>query len=336
MCSVAVCACWRAILPQRADASGCRRLDHEAALYRLGLWLVTRAHERRRQGAGGAGDAGDGSEAEWVEGQRCLRKAGRLGHLEARFSLGALILGQLVEEALQPAASGGGAGSAADAAARTKEGMKCVRQAAKGGLVAAQAAMGRILLEGLHGQERDVVGAAAWVAAAAEGGDADSQLLYGCMWIDGFMRKLTAPLKEGGVIKAHAGAVVQERDPQVGMEWVRKAAQAGVPEAQFRLGCHLLELAGGSETGLVPLALDDPEALGWIRRAADADHADAAWLLARRLASAATSVATKRGGKGGQRAWAYSAQREACAWLSRAAHLGVAAAEAEYGIFPKP
>ena len=332
-----------------------RQLDHDAALYRLGLFLVTRAHKTRERMRGeevtdkmargeGAREEGGAhpdptdharaqaaaAEAEWLEGNKCLRKASRLGHLEATFSLGALMLGQLVEERVRSGSGGDRGGSGEKTSARQKEGMKFLRQAADGGIAAAQTAMGRILLGGLHGVDRDVVEASSWVEVAAQNGDADSQLLYGCMWIDGFMRKLKKPLIEDGAIKAHAGAVVQERDPEVGMTWVRKAAERGVPEAQFRVGCHLLGVDAGGGADVSQIAQNNQEALGWIRRAADAEHAEAAWLLSRRLSTVATSVATKKA-REDQRTWAFSAQREASLWLSRAAHLGVVAAQSEYG-----
>ena len=74
----------------------------------------------------------------------------------------------------------------------------------------------------MQGVRTDVVEAATWVRMAAEGGDGPSQLLYGCMYIDGFMRRVTVPEKDKkGNVKAHAGAVVQECDPQEGFSWVR-------------------------------------------------------------------------------------------------------------------
>jgi len=71
---------------------------------------------------------------------------------------------------------------------------------------------------------------------------------------------------------------------------------------------------------------DNEDALGWIRRAADGGHGEAAWLLARRLSITATSVGTK-GGRGSQRASLFAAQREGCLWLLRAADLGVVPAQ---------
>jgi len=240
------------------------KLDHEDARYRLGLLLVARAQVQRDRLKSGGGEVareeggdvqmegqGGGAEvaaadAEWKEGEKALRKAARGGHMQSKFVLGALLLGKLVE------AGKGVAGSAKEPkdelVARQKEGVKFLRQAATGGVVEAQTAMGRLLLQGLHGVDRNVVDAATWIGLAAEGGDAQSQLLYGCMYLDGFLRKLTRPLKENGVVKAHAGAVLQERDPELGMQWVKKAAERGVSDAQFKLGnyLHELSIAGGS------------------------------------------------------------------------------------------
>ena len=57
------------------------------------------------------------------------------------------------------------------------------------------------------------------------------------------------------------GACVQGRDPQVGMDWIKKAAAEVVPEAQFKVGQHLLEIIGpyvheGLDIGHLPLVID--------------------------------------------------------------------------------
>ena len=138
------------------------------------------------------------------------------------------------------------------------------------------------------------------------------------------------------------GACEQERDPQVGMEWIKKAAAQGVPEAQFKVGQHLLELAQGGHSaeleGMVDAtksAMPAPkheDALSWIRRAACSGHGEAAWLLSTRLAAVASGLkrqntSNRKGSKDG----VYEVHREACAWMRRAAELGVVAAQAELG-----
>jgi TPR repeat protein len=325
------------------------RKDYKDALYRLGLLYVTRAQDKLER-LGGATSAHDGAAvqadagsqdaaalaaAEQAEGEKNLRKAAHAGHMNAKFVLGALLLGGLVEEAHMRKKGGSGIVTVDErAAAQQEEGVKLLRQAATGGELRAQAAMGRLLLDGLHGVKRDVVEAATWVGLAAEGGDGPSQLLYGCMYIDGFLRKVTKPVKEGRTVKAHAGAVVQERDPALGVQWVRKAAEGGVPDAQFKLACHLFDPGANDETVRGGAsAADNEQALGWVRRAADAGHAEAAWLLARRLAITAISLG-KPGRGGGQKrqlSSVYSVQREASWWLYRAAQLGVVEAQAELG-----
>jgi TPR repeat protein len=320
------------------------RKDHKDALYRLGLLHVTRAQDQLGKLGGvqslqggaavGSEDAAALAAAERAEGQKSLRKAARGGHIPAKFVLGALLLGSLVEGAQGGKIGARGGATLGDrACAQQEEGVKFLRQAAEGGEVRAQAAMGRLLLDGLHGVERDVVEAATWVSLAAEGGDAPSQLLYGCMYLDGFLRKVTEPVVENGAVKAHAGAVVQERDPTLGMQWVRKAAERGVPDAQFKLACHLLDPRANDESVRGgPNPVDNELALGWVRQAADAGHGEAAWLLARRLAISATSLG-KPGKGGGGRHWAsvYAVPRDACGGLYRAAQLDVVAAQAELG-----
>lgn len=193
------------------------RKDYKDALYRLGLLYVTRAQDKLER-LGGATSAHDGAAvqadagsqdaaalaaAEQAEGEKNLRKAAHAGHMNAKFVLGALLLGGLVEEAHMRKKGGSGIVTVDErAAAQQEEGVKLLRQAATGGELRAQAAMGRLLLDGLHGVKRDVVEAATWVGLAAEGGDGPSQLLYGCMYIDGFLRKVTKPVKEGRTVKA--------------------------------------------------------------------------------------------------------------------------------------
>ena len=91
-----------------------------------------RTRERLRSEAESDQAGGDGgyqgtraaaaaAEGEWQEGQKCLRRASRLGHLEARFSLGALLLGQLVEERVRSGNAGDGSGAGEQNAAGRPE-----------------------------------------------------------------------------------------------------------------------------------------------------------------------------------------------------------------------
>jgi TPR repeat protein len=50
--------------------------------------------------------------------------------------------------------------------------------------------------------------------------------------------------------------------------WTTKAAEAGLPEAMFSLGCCLSKGEGVA-------AAEPPAAMGWFRRAADAGHGGA-------------------------------------------------------------
>jgi uncharacterized protein len=90
----------------------------------------------------------------------------------------------------------------------------------------------------------------------AEAGDPASQLTYGL------------------ILEMRAGMSAENDRP---IDWFVKAAQAGVPTAQYLLGRHLLVAADGG------LEADDSKAMTWLQLAANAGQADAQTLLANRL-----------------------------------------------------
>ena len=181
-------------------------LGNGDAMYRLGLLLLDRA-QAVDVGLTTHSQAGDAialnaSTAEWTDGMALLEKAAKQGHVDAKFALGAMILGGLVNKSSD--------GTAEDV--RQKRGVRLVREAAEEGVPGAQAAMARLLLEGRHGVSKDLVHAAYWVGQAANAGDAHSQLLYGCMYLDGFHYELKTAHKDArGNIRAQPGAILQAR-----------------------------------------------------------------------------------------------------------------------------
>jgi TonB family protein len=91
--------------------------------------------------------------------------------------------------------------------------------------------------------------------ASAESGDPVSQLTYG------LALEMRSRLK----------------DESLPIEWFVKAAQSGIPTAQYLVGRHLLSAAdGGLET-------DHGKAIAWLQMAADSGQADAQTLLANYL-----------------------------------------------------
>jgi len=98
--------------------------------------------------------------------------------------------------------------------------------------------------------------------AAAEAGDASSQLLYGL---------LIAGLPQLRMSSFEA------------IPWYAKAAQAGMPLAQFLVGSAIAEGAG-------PVR-DEAKGLFWLNKAADAGQPDAQLALARRLLSGTPDAA---------------------------------------------
>lgn len=128
-----------------------------------------------------------------------------------------------------------------------------VRAAALNGLVNAQLAWGRMLVEG-QGIPRDPQAGLRWFAIAARSGNAEAINMVG---------------------RCHECGWGVERDLARAAELYRQAAEKGAPWGQFNLATLLLDGAG--------LPPDREEALHWYVRAARAGHAKAATLVGRFL-----------------------------------------------------
>jgi uncharacterized protein len=94
------------------------------------------------------------------------------------------------------------------------------------------------------------------VRTRAQAGDPNSQVTYGL------------------ALEMHVGMGIGNELP---MDWFVKAAQGGVPTAQYLVGRHLLAAADG---GAEP---DDRKGIRWLQMAADAGQVDAQTLLATHL-----------------------------------------------------
>ena len=66
----------------------------------------------------------------------------------------------------------------------------------------------------------------------------------------------------------HVNGIAPHANPQLGYEWISKAADQGLPEAQFMMGVAL-SFAGS------PLKLDKARGLQYLRAAASQNHAPA-------------------------------------------------------------
>ena len=107
---------------------------------------------------------------------------------------------------------------------------------------------------------------------------------------------------QGHVYAMHTlGSVHFERkEHEQAVAWFTKAADAGLPDAMFNLGCRLNNGEG--------VAADPQAALGWFRRAADAGHGRAAQNLSAMYTVGTGGVARSK--------------RRAMQWLRKAADKG--------------
>ena len=100
-----------------------------------------------------------------------------------------------------------------------------------------------------------------------------------------------------------------ERDPERAVYWYRRAAEAGLAEAQFNLA-HCLATGSGTPR-------DDVEAFGWMSRAAQQGLADAQYLAAMMLLDGTGTVADPDQARRWLRRAAAAGQGDAAAVLSR-------------------
>ncbi|PWJ15789.1 tetratricopeptide repeat protein [Jannaschia seohaensis] len=156
-------------------------------------------------------------------------------------------------------------------ALQREEGLQWIARAADAGSEPAATTLARILLTGPSaGVARDPARAAAILAPVAEAGGTEAAYYLGLLYLGGTgveadrarALELLTGAAEGGYAPAalELGRIFSEgpdADPAEAERWLRRAADAGLPEAQTRLGLALIE--GTPEEGM-----------RWLRRAADA------------------------------------------------------------------
>jgi hypothetical protein len=205
---------------------------------------------------------------------RLLRRASELDHADAqRMLVSALLRG-----------TGLGTSDDDEVAARAlqAEAEKWIRHlAATHDDASAQCSLGLLLRDGA---QPDVGAALKWLQRAVEQGEANAQYELARMYVSGV-----------GVSKDLAKAC----------ELYRLAAEQGHPDAQFYLSSMLHDGAGMAEP-------NKAEAHEWLKRAADAGHADA------QCAMAETCIGQRNEG-------------EAIQWYTKAAEQGVAIAQFNLG-----
>ena len=180
----------------------------------------------------------------------------------------------------------------------TAEASKWFYRAAEDGLLAAQRLIGVMRFEGST-VPQDYAEAAVWFRKAADQGDAKSQFYLGHMSEKGLgMPKDYAQAKQWyrkaaeqdykGALEAleaisdknltpaeeyaRKGAVFyEEGNFKEALPWIRKAAELGDADSQFRLGCMYLEGQGVKE--------NKKQGVKWLRKAADQNHEEAAFAL---------------------------------------------------------
>lgn len=168
--------------------------------------------------------------------------------------------------------------------------MHWLRRAAEGGLLQAQTDLAGIYLEGGRGVKRDGQAAYAWFSRAAAQGCPEAEFYMGHI--------------------LYAG-IDQERQEAAAIGHWRKAAQAGVAEAAYRLGIVLTGNPGTSEEGV-----------SWLQQAAECSVPK----LAAQAACALGNLYAK-GGDGIAADGAAAAQ-----WYERAALGGDARAQLVYAL----
>jgi TPR repeat protein len=233
------------------------------------------------------------------------RRAALLGHRPAQTAWGRALLGAIGVERdpvegeswLRRAALAGDADAAAAVAeiyadggplpANHAEAAIWYRRAAEGGHPGAARALASIHLAGL-GQAQDEREAGRWLRVAAEAGDPQARIEL-------------AGFQLSGIVAADDPALALARS------WLLEAAQAGSAAAAVQYG-KCLALGIGMER-------DEPQALHWMRRAAEGS-AEAQYWYGRMLAEGRGTAADAAAGR---------------SWIVRAAALGLTDAEAMLG-----
>lgn len=174
-----------------------------------------------------------------------------------------------------------------------------VRAAAEAGDAWSQFVLGKLLFEGttleaqmsksekisLGGFPRDRDQAMKWLRASADQGIADAQVALAKVYFSG--TGVAPDLQEAARLFRKAAdlgnaeamlylAEIDGRDAAKAEHWLRKAAEAGYPAAQLRLGTALFNGSG--------MLKDEKTAVAWLLRAAEHGQPDAHRLLAQAYA----------------------------------------------------
>jgi TPR repeat protein len=199
------------------------------------------------------------------------------------------------------------------------EGQALLRKAESGD-AASQFSIGLAYAEGKYGGKTNAEAALTWFRKAAEAGYAHAQLqlakrLYNSLYrhSEEDVRHVDSDSPEGKAVKTEA------------LQWFRKAAQQGVPEAEFELA-DALENEGsvaGDEAASVRI---HSEALEMYRKAADQGHSEAQYRMAKILCEGPFDPPATRQ-KGEAVKWYRKAaeQGHTGAWLDLAVLLDLAA-----------
>lgn len=168
--------------------------------------------------------------------------------------------------------------------------LEWTKRAAEAGLLQAQTDLGALYMYGGHGVSRDMAEARKWFGRAMEQGSKEAGVFMGIMYSEGL-----------GV----------EKDARKAVSYWRPAAEAGIAEAQYRLG-HLLAQADDTAA----------EGMAWLRKAtmdgAKSGIAAAACDLGNIYAKGRYGVAVD--------------MKEAARWYAIAANAGDARAQCVYAL----
>lgn len=227
-------------------------------------------------------------DADWAAATAELEAAAEAGLAAARY-----LLGLCAEEGL---------GQARDADTARAHYIA----AAEGGVVPAQARLGRMLLE-TRLRPNDVLNGETWLRRAGRHGDAEAATLVGLLHADDLeaVQWFQMAAESGGMAGAFnyarclaAGAGVP-RNAVEAAHWLGRAAESGLAEAQASLGAAYIDGQG--------VMRDARRARLWLLRAAKAGHGGAMFTLGVLYTNENASAARRKAGRD---------------WLAQAAHQG--------------
>jgi TPR repeat protein len=222
--------------------------------------------------------------------------------------------------------------------------LKWIEASAKNGYTTSMIRLGRIWVNGHYGLPVDISQAKYWFEQAVKAGAYDAALSFGKILFAGskhFPQDRTQGIewicKAAKMGSAHAMAELNRLivdDPQKD-KWLRQVAEAGVPEAMYRLGACLLNN---------PAEKDRKEGMEWICKAATMGSSEAMkkldrilmhnpqknmWL--RKVAEAGVPKAMYWLGVSILKNLAEKDKQEGWEWLKKAADAGLAEAKFEIG-----